>query len=730
MTVTDRIRAAWSALRNDEPAGLLLPSAGSSSLERGLFDGGAINAGGGLLASVLQQGQAPRRGTEQLLRSYREMPWLRAVIDRIAVSVASTEWRLYRRRGDEKVEIKEHPVLSLLDTFNPSMTGRAAWHLIESWIDLKGEAFLIVERNGAGVPVELWPIPPHWIAETPSASKPFFEVTSGAFKKSIPEADMLWLRIHDPENPYGRGVGVAESLADELDTDEYASKHTKAWFYNRAVPDILVGVKGASEPQLKRAKQIWENGNRGAQRAHKSHWHSGELTVETLSQTFSDMQLIELREFERNAIVQAFGVPPEILGIIENSNRSTIDAASFIFSLWVVQPRLDFLRSELNFRLLPSFGSDLFLDYDSPVPADKALAVEVLKTAPHVLTVDEIRDLIDYAELGEDDGGDVYATNVSTVFVDSMEQGAGDESVRARRRDANAAGTGDGGDGTKAATVTKALTPGEVDLVADALEPIIMTSLVDPEVEKMIRTFGQAAISEVGLSASFSMLSPIVVEHIVTRSAVLVSNVTATTRDAIRRALFEGVLAGDGPRRLASRIKEVFAEASRARATMIARTEVNTSANFARWQGMAQSGLVVARRWLTARDSRVRDQHRFLNNKTAGINDPFNVGGFSAMHPGGFSVARLDVNCRCTTIPVIAMTDEVSEPDGDGQRDADDAVIKGPFDADAEIDVLDEYADRLFAEMQKWEDSIAVVVRKALAQQSLDVLDALERLAR
>jgi HK97 family phage portal protein len=681
-----------------------------------------------MITSVFQAGTAPRRGTLELMRAYRDMPWLRAVLDRIASSIASSEWMLFRKRGDERVQITSHPLIDLLNQFNPSMTGRSAWHLLETWVDLKGEAFLIAERNGAGVPVELWPVPPHWVKETPSRDKPFFQISQGSFRKDVPAEEMIWLRIHDPENPYARGVGLAEALADELDTDEYASKHTKAWFYNRAVPDILVGVKGANEPQLKRAKQLWENSNRGAQRSHKSHWHSGDLTVEQLSQTFSDMQLVALREFERNAIIQTFGVPPEILGIVENSNRSTIDAASYIFSQWVLTPRLDFLKSELNFRLAPLFGSDLELDFVSPVPVDKEHTLSVLKAAPHVFTADEVRGMAEHDEMGEKNGGDVHATDVATLFVESLEPGAGDTSARLRRGARNGEPLDDEGDDesrARAPARAKAITPQEVDLVADALRPIILTSFVDPEIENTVLTFGQAAIAEVGAAASFSMLSPIVVEHLVVQSSLLVGGVNETTRETIRRALLDGTLAGEGSDALGRRIERVFDDADRVRAKAIARTEVNTSANFARWQGMAQSGVVTERRWLTARDSRVRDAHRFLNNKRASISAPFNVGGFTAMFPGGFKVPRLDINCRCTTIPVIDITDEVSEPAGDAR--AFDPMTKAAFDADASIDDLDAYAEGVFRMMAEAEERIANTLRSAFAQQRGETLDALAR---
>ena len=44
--------------------------------------------------------------------------------------------------------------------------------------------------------------------------------------------------------------------------------------------------------------------------------------------------IIALRKFLRNEIREACGVPPEIMGQIENSNRATIEAAAFM-ARWV-----------------------------------------------------------------------------------------------------------------------------------------------------------------------------------------------------------------------------------------------------------------------------------------------------------------------------------------------------------------------------------------------------------
>jgi phage portal protein BeeE len=299
------------------------------------------------------------------------------------------------------------------------MTGRAVRLLIQNYMELVGEAFLMLERDSAGVPAELWPVPSTWVRKIPGKESDFFEVRYNGLDLKVAKDDMIWMRNPDPSNPYGRGTGISEALGDELDADEYAAKHVKSWFYNRATPDILVGIKGASESQLRGAKQAWEDNHKGSERAFGSHWHSGEMQVNQLSQTFADQQLVAFREFQRDLIVNTFGVPPEILGILENSNRATIESADYLFTRWVVVPRLEFLRTELQQSLVPMFGEDLVLEYINPVPEDKEHMLQVAKAAPYAFTVNEIRAMGSHQPL-DGDGGDSHWVPLNGALVDDL----------------------------------------------------------------------------------------------------------------------------------------------------------------------------------------------------------------------------------------------------------------------------------------------------------------------
>jgi hypothetical protein len=100
---------------------------------------------------------------------------------------------------------------------------------------------------------------------------------------------------------------------------------------------------------------------------------------------------MELRKHVRDTVMQVEGLPPELQGVIENSNRATIDSADYLFSRWTLVPRLEFLRATMQERLVPDYDERLILDYESPVQDDKEFNLKVAQASPWSTMLDEWR---------------------------------------------------------------------------------------------------------------------------------------------------------------------------------------------------------------------------------------------------------------------------------------------------------------------------------------------------
>lgn len=369
----------------------------------------------------------PDRNTAEWIDTFGKNPRL-AVVERIASDLSFAQGKLFRvdDEGEEK-EITAHPFLSFWQHPNPlhEMTSAALWRLEEIYLKLKGEGYFIMEFDALGRPAELWPVPTHWVQMTPYADHPFYTVklTSGLIME-VSVDDMFVMKDLNPLDPYKRGLGQTEPLADEIETDEYAAKFQKRFFYNDATPNLIIGMPKSTDEQRQRFRAEWMERFKGMFKSHGVATVNGEVTINKLGENMKDLDMVNGRTFLRNAVLEHFGVPREIMGITESSNRATSEAALFIYAQNVLMPNLKRREEAINQQLLPYFGDDLIWRFDDIVPRnqefDKARALDGWNAG--LLTKDEARELLDMPPAIV--GGDTYKTQFSDVYIRADEDPA------------------------------------------------------------------------------------------------------------------------------------------------------------------------------------------------------------------------------------------------------------------------------------------------------------------
>lgn len=369
----------------------------------------------------------PDRNTAEWIDTFGKNPRL-AVVERIASDLSFAQGKLFRvdDEGEEK-EITAHPFLDFWQHPNPlhEMTGAALWRLEEIYLKLKGEGYFIMEFDALGRPAELWPVPTHWVQMTPYADHPFYTVklTSGLIME-VSVDDMFVMKDLNPLDPYKRGLGQTEPLADEIETDEYAAKFQKRFFFNDATPNLIIGMPKSTDEQRKRFRAEWMERFKGMFKSHGVATVNGEVTINKLGENMKDLDMVNGRTFLRNAVLEHFGVPREIMGITESSNRATSEAALFIYAQNVLMPNLKRREEAINQQLLPYFGDDLVWHFDDIVPRnqefDKARALDGWNAG--LLTKDEARELLDMPPAIV--GGDTYKTQFSDVYIRADEDPA------------------------------------------------------------------------------------------------------------------------------------------------------------------------------------------------------------------------------------------------------------------------------------------------------------------
>lgn len=362
----------------------------------------------------------PERNTQEWIDAFHTNPRL-SVVERIASDLSFAEGKLYRvdENGDEQ-ELTHHPFLDFWANPNPlhEMSNAALWRLLEIYLKLKGEGYFIMEKSPLGVPVELWPVPVHWVQMTPYLDHPYYTVrlTNGLLM-NVSVDDMFVMKDLNPIDPFERGLGQAEALADEIETDEYAAKFQKRFFFNDATPNLIIGMPKSTPEQRQRFRSEWLERFRGVFQSHGVATVNGEVTVNKVGESMKDMDMVNGRTFLRNAVLEHFGVPREIMGITESSNRATSEAAQFIYAQNVLMPNLRRREEAINNQIIPYFGNDLVWRFDDIIPRnqefDKALGIDGWNAG--LLTKDEAREKLGMPPALV--GGDVYKTQFSDVYI-------------------------------------------------------------------------------------------------------------------------------------------------------------------------------------------------------------------------------------------------------------------------------------------------------------------------
>ena len=409
-------------------------------------------------------GRRSLSSTPELLEAYNRQPWLRAAVHKISYSVSTVPWRVFVARGRngkvydgvrklqktndwrqrqrmmksmtkevEFVEIEDHPILDVLSSGTELFPGTLNTQLSQAYIDLVGESFQLKERNGRlnnprtqrGVVGGLVPVPPHWVSELPTPGKPFYEIRFGSsgVGELVPKEDVIFFRDPNPLNPYGRGSGISRALGDELQANEAASRTIRSRLENNSIPPFIAMPEAEGfvpdDVQLARVREEWQRRLRGPDKSGFVHFLKTKFKFEKLGNTFEELSLIPLLQNQRDTIMQVFGIPPEILGILTNSNRATIEAAETLYGMHVVKPRMEFLRSGYQRSLVPEFDDRLILEFDSPVPEDKEFELRVMQAMSWAFMADEIREK-GGQEILPDESGRVFGVPAAVILQTSL----------------------------------------------------------------------------------------------------------------------------------------------------------------------------------------------------------------------------------------------------------------------------------------------------------------------
>lgn len=318
----------------------------------------------------------------RLSNAYGEVGTLFAIVNRLATATAKWDWTLYEKAKsgikEDRTPITKHPMIDFWETPVKGIYNRRRFmESVQQHVDLVGEGGPILTTVKLGknfVPVEAWPTPPWRVRAVPD---PYRFVKGWVY--TSPDGEEIPLETHEykklmmpnPNDPY-RGLGPVQSILTDIDSVKYSAEWNRNFFLNSAEPGGVIEVpEEMDDGQYDRLRDQWEASHKGVGKAHRVAILEAGAKWSGTSISQKDMQFVELRGIGRDVILEAFGFPKSVLGIVEDVNRANAEASEYLFSKWLIEDRLDRWRDWLNFDILPMYGNTgkgLEWDYESPVP--------------------------------------------------------------------------------------------------------------------------------------------------------------------------------------------------------------------------------------------------------------------------------------------------------------------------------------------------------------------------
>lgn len=327
---------------------------------------------------------------ESQTRTYASSGTVYSIVSLLASSAARPSWHLYRKQpldgrrryshndqgSDQRTEVVRHAALSLWNAPNDFHTGFEFREGANQHLELTGETFWVLSRNGTSFPTSMWYVHPSRMEPVTDPNDFMIGwIYTGYNGEQVPLRldEVICEKLPDPNDPF-RGLGPVQAIMPNIQQQRYATEYQRNMFLNGAEPSGVIEVPTQlSEPEFDELIDRWRESHQGVARAGRvGVLERGAKFVERAT-TNRDLEYAELRQTNREEMREAWRIHAHMLGIVDDVNRANAETAEESFGRWSVIPRLDRRRDTLNCKLLPMFGAeDVEFDYEDPLPGNRA----------------------------------------------------------------------------------------------------------------------------------------------------------------------------------------------------------------------------------------------------------------------------------------------------------------------------------------------------------------------
>jgi HK97 family phage portal protein len=268
-----------------------------------------------------------------------------ACVNVIAQTIGTLPLLLYRRTGTSKTRVDSDPLAELLRWKpNPYQTSTEWREQMIAHALLHGNAYSEVIRAADGTVRELLVLDPRAMQVERGAYGPTYryqpaEGASRTFTVASPTEPPKILHLRGLSTSGLVGRSLVTDASDIIDTAHSAQVYGRTLLDNGATPALVLRhPQVLDEEAAARLKESWRAAYGGARKAGGIAVLEEGMSLDTLSMSNEDLQLLETRKFTRSEIAALFRVPAHMIGDMERSTFSNIEHQAIEFVQHCIRP--------------------------------------------------------------------------------------------------------------------------------------------------------------------------------------------------------------------------------------------------------------------------------------------------------------------------------------------------------------------------------------------------------
>jgi HK97 family phage portal protein len=280
-----------------------------------------------------------------------------------AETVGMLPLHLYRREGRNKAIARDQEWYGILTRRpNPWQTASDFRQMMQSHVDLRGNAYAYKQYNRDGSPKALIPMHPDRmdVKQLPSGEVIYKYLEAGKANPTTYYADEVF---HIKGLSAGGVVGMSvvgvlrETLGGAVATQQFANR---LWSQGALMRGILTTEKKLGPEGRKRLRESFEDAAVGASNQHRTPVFEEGLTFQSLSLLPEDAQFLETRKFSRAEIAGAFRVPAHMINDLEKATFSNIEELGLEFVKYNMMPAFVMWEQAIGAQLIGEDEPDVY----------------------------------------------------------------------------------------------------------------------------------------------------------------------------------------------------------------------------------------------------------------------------------------------------------------------------------------------------------------------------------